>query len=84
MHILTQHKNMPFICKIEEEIVTKTYEDLRQKYLKATDAMKTKEDMLSNLGEMFANQQQDILKTVTKIKENIQELQVLPSNQVFP
>ncbi len=75
---------MPFICKIEEEIVTKTYEDLRQKYLKATDAMKTKEDMLSNLGEMFANQQQDILKTVTKIKENIQELQVLPSNQVFP
>jgi len=58
------------------EPVTRTDEDLRKKYLKATDDMKNTEVMFAILGEMFGQQQKDILKTVTKIRENIQELQV--------
>ncbi len=67
---------MPFIIRTVKETVTKTDEDLRKKYLKATDDMKSTEVMFANLSEMFGQQQKDILKTVTKIRENIQELQV--------
>jgi len=57
--------------------VTKTDEDLRSKYLKATDNKKTKEAMLQNLAQMFGKQQKDILGTVTNIRKTIQELQVI-------
>lgn len=57
--------------------MTKTDEDLRSKYLKATDNKKTKEAMLQNLGQMFGKQQKDILETVTNIRKTIQELQVI-------
>jgi len=67
---------VPFIIRTVKKTVTKTDEDLRKKYLKATDDMKSTEVMFANLSEMFGQQQKDILKTVTKIRENIQELQV--------
>ena len=70
------HKNVPYICKIVEEEVTKTDEDLRNKYLKATDGKKTKEAMIANLGQMFGYQQQDVLQTVSEIRKTILELQV--------
>ncbi len=57
--------------------MTKTDEDLRSKYLKATDNKKTKEAMLQNLAQMFGKQQKDILGTVTNIRKTIQELQVI-------
>ena len=57
--------------------MTKTDEDLRSKYLKATDSKKTKEAMLQNLAQMFGKQQKDILETVTNIRKTIQELQVI-------
>jgi hypothetical protein len=67
---------MPYICRIEEEEVTKTDEDLRNKYLKANDDKKTKEVMIGNLAQMFGQQQKDILKTVANIRETIGELEV--------
>jgi predicted GTPase len=72
----TLHKNVPYICTIVEEEVTKTDEDLRNKYLKATDDKKSKEMMIENLGKMFAVQQQKNSRTITNIREIIEELQV--------
>ena len=70
------HKNVPYICIIVSEEVTKTDEDLRNKYFKATDDKKTREVMISNLGQMFGQKQIEIQKTLTNIREVIQELQV--------
>ena len=70
------HKNVPYICIIVFEEVTKTYEDLRNKYFKATDDKNTKFVMISNLGQMFGKKQIEIQKTLTNIREVIQELQV--------
>ncbi len=70
------HKNVPYICRIVEEEVTKTDEDLRTKYLKATDDKKSKEMMIENLGQMFAKQQQENSRTITTIRKIIEELQV--------
>jgi hypothetical protein len=70
------HKNLPYICQIVEEEVTKTDEDLRKKYLKATDDKKSKEMMIENLGRMFAEQQRNNCHTVSQIRENVCKLQV--------
>jgi hypothetical protein len=70
------HKNVPYIIKAIEEDVTKTDEDLRRKYLKASDNKKSKEMMLENLGQMFINQQKRNCQTITNIRETLQKLQV--------
>jgi hypothetical protein len=70
------HKNVPYICKIVEEDVTKTDEDLRDKYLKATDNKKNKEVMIENLSQMFAAKQHENAKTITSIREIVEKLQV--------
>jgi predicted GTPase len=70
------HKNVPYICKIVEEEVTKTDEDLRDKYLKATDNKKNKEVMIENLSQMFAAKQHENAKTITSIREIVEKLQV--------
>ena len=70
------HKNLPYLCQIVEEDVTKTDEDLRKKYLKATDDKKNKELMIENLGRMFAEQQRNNCHTVSQIRENVGKLQV--------
>jgi GTP-binding protein EngB required for normal cell division len=70
------HKNLPYLIKTVEEDVTKTDEDLRNKYLKASDDKKSKEIMLENLGQMFVNQQRRNCLTITNIRGTIQKLQV--------
>ena len=70
------HKNVPYICIVVSEEVIKTDEDLRQKYLKATDEKRTKESMITNLGQMYGKQQIEIQKTLTSVRQIIQELQV--------
>ncbi len=77
------HKNLPYICQIVEEDVTKTDEDLRKKYLKATDDKKNKEMMIENLGRMFAEQQQNNCHTVSQIRENVGKLQVIKLHFVY-
>jgi hypothetical protein len=71
------HKNVPYICKIIMEEVTKTDEDLRKKYLKATDDKRTKEMMIENLGRMFAKQQTENSQTITNIRSTIDKLHVI-------
>ena len=70
------HKNVPYICVIVYEEVTKTDEDLRNKYLKASDEKKTKEVMIGNLGRVYGQKQIEIQETLTSIRQTIQELQV--------
>ena len=70
------HKNAPYIYKTVEEIVTKTDEDLRKKYLKASDDKRSKEAMLTKLGLMFMNQQKQNCSAITNIRKTIQKLRV--------
>jgi hypothetical protein len=71
-----KHKSVPYICKIVEEEVIKTDEDLRTKYLKATDDNQSKELMIKNLGEMFAKLQKEHSWTIYNIRRIIEKLQV--------
>ena len=73
------HKNVPYVCEIVEEEVTKTDEDLRQKYTKAQNDKLSKEQLLANLGQQFGNQQMDIMVSLDAIRANIHKLQVLSS-----
>ena len=71
------HKNVPYICKIVLEKVTKTNKDLEEKYRSATNQKQSKAMMIDSLGRLYGKQQMDILRTVSAIRENIKELKVL-------
>ncbi|CAG0901396.1 unnamed protein product [Cyprideis torosa] len=68
------HKNLPYLYVIEKVTVTKTHEDLRQKYAKAQGDRTDKEALLENLAQTFGEQQENVLKIERAINGAIAEL----------
>ena len=71
------HKNVPYICEILEEEVTKTDEHLHQKCTKAKNDKFSFGKLLGNLGQMFADQQMVVLNAIKAVKENLEKLKVI-------
>ncbi|CAG0904617.1 unnamed protein product [Cyprideis torosa] len=77
------HKNVPFVYAIEKISVTKTHEELRQKWAKAQGDKFDVEEMLERIGQKFGQQQEEVLNTIERINAAIEELEDIAHNPRF-
>jgi len=69
------HKNLPYVCEIITECITKTSDELKFKYSRTLRDRNDTEKLLINLGDKFGKQQILIAEIIKTIRSHIKELE---------
>ena len=72
--IWSQHKSMPYLIKLQERSVTKTYDQMKEKYFIAKEELEITTTIVEKIKERYYAVMEQNEKLVTEIKECINRL----------